>query len=259
MSNDELEQDNDCLLTSLRCAIDENFRGFYLVFQPLFHVDANDRSKRTIIGYEALARWDHVPPDVFIPLAERHGLIEAIGEWVIEELLRTIKHLGQFMVFDQIRFFFNLSGKQVSMNGRFLDYLKATIELYDIRASLLGVELTETSAINDVAAAKWMVDRLEDIGIDVALDDFGIGTSGMARLQELNISKIKIDRSFVRIEHAKSMSIIRNTLRMAKEMDIDVIVEGIETDEQLKQLLEMGATLFQGFLLGKPKKVMGTC
>jgi EAL domain-containing protein (putative c-di-GMP-specific phosphodiesterase class I) len=258
MSN-ELKQVDEALLTSLKCAIDENFRGFYLVFQPLFHVDSTDTAKRTIIGYEALARWDHVPPDVFIPLAERNDLIEAIGEWVIEELLRTIKHLGQFMVFDQMRFFFNLSGKQVSMNGRFLDYLKATIELYDIPGSLLGVELTETCAINDVAAAKWMVDALAEIGIDVALDDFGIGTSGMARLQELNISKIKIDRSFVRIEHAKSMSIIRNTLRMAKEMNIDVVIEGIETDEQLKQLLEMGATLFQGFLLGKPKKVMGTC
>ncbi len=258
MSN-ELKQVDETLLTSLKFAIDENFRGFYLVFQPLFHVDVSDSAKRTIVGYEALARWDHVPPDVFIPLAEQHGLIEAIGEFVIEELLRTIKHLGQFMVFDHIRFFFNLSGQQVSMNGNFLNYLKTTIDLYGIKASLLGVELTETCAINDVSAAKWMVDALTEIGIDVALDDFGIGTSGMARLQELNISKIKIDRSFVRIEHAKSMSIIRNTLRMATEMNIDVVIEGIETDEQLKQLLEMGATLFQGFLLGKPKKVMGAC
>jgi EAL domain-containing protein (putative c-di-GMP-specific phosphodiesterase class I) len=239
----------------LERAVNDNFRGFYLVFQPLYSVSNNNESVqlRTVIGYEALARWEHVSPEVFIPLAERNGLIESIGEWVIEELLRTIKHLQQFVTIDHgVRFFFNLSGKQVSLNGRFMNYLETVLSLYEIPAELIGVELTETAVISDVNAAKWMVDHLKSIGIEVALDDFGTGNSGMARLQELNIGKIKIDRSFVRIDHPKSMAILRNTLRLANEMHIDVIVEGIETEEQLEKLVAMGFYYFQGFLLGKP-------
>ena len=238
-------------------AIQENFKGFYLVFQPLYQVTGlSGVDGKKIVGYEALARWKKATPDVFIPIAEANNLIQSLGEWVIEELLRSIKHLQQFIDLDAgVRFFFNMSGQQICLNGRFIKYLEEVLSIYQIKPSMIGVELTETAIIHDVEAARWIVDHLKGMGVEAALDDFGTGNSGMSRLQELNIGKIKIDRSFVRIDHGKSMTIMKNTLRLADDMGIDVVVEGIETEEQLRVLVEMGFTYFQGFLLGRPVEI----
>ena len=101
------------------------------------------------------------------------------------------------------------------------------------------------------------LNAIREFGISISIDDFGTGYSSLSYLKRLPVDKLKIDRSFVRIDDKKSMSIIKNTLNMAQEMGIEVIIEGIETENQLKALSDMGATLFQGYLLGKPQRFTG--
>lgn len=242
------------MLEQLQQSIKNGFEGFYVVFQPLYIVQPNERR---IVGYETLARWEFADPETFIPLAEQNGLINAIGDWVVDEMLSVIRPILN----DEptVKFYFNLSGKQISLNCTFVQTLKEKLALYEIPSCRIGVELTETVVVEDHKSVQNMVDELTSFGIAVALDDYGVGYSGMSRLQALNINRLKIDRSFVRIDDKKSMSIIKNTLNMAQEMGIEVIIEGIETENQLKALSDMGATLFQGYLLGKPQRFTGAC
>jgi EAL domain-containing protein (putative c-di-GMP-specific phosphodiesterase class I) len=238
------------MLEQLQQSINDGFKGFHLVFQPLYIVQAQERH---IIGYEALTRWKFADPNTFIPLAEQSGLINAIGDWVVDEMLKVISPVLNDE--PNVKFFFNLSGKQISLSCAFVHNLKDKLTQYGIPANRIGVELTETFVIEDQKTVQNMVDELTGIGITVALDDYGVGYSGMSRLQELNINRLKIDRSFVRIDDKNSMSIIKNTLNMAQEMGIEVIIEGVETETQLKTLCDMGCHLFQGYLLGKPQRL----
>lgn len=243
------------LLEMMEADMENGFKGFSLSFQAIYKIDSfsHNNEDKTLVGYEVLARWNRSTPDVFIPLAEHSGYIEKISAWIIDELLKNINHFKQLnLINSDIRFYLNISGKQIHQNGKFLSSLKESLSLYGIQPRLLGVELTETVIIEDMAAAKWMVDNLREIGIEVALDDFGTGANGMNLLQELNVDKIKIDRVFVRVDCEKTSKILTSIHCMAQKLGIEVVVEGVETRDQLNFLVDLGFSLFQGFLLGRP-------
>jgi EAL domain-containing protein (putative c-di-GMP-specific phosphodiesterase class I) len=252
LANEEHHQILNCLQQS----ITQDFQDFSLVYQPKVHAASTDSSyKSSIVAYEALTRWGNVRPDIFIYLAEHHGFIDDIGEWAIDEVLREINHINRpsSTPNQQVRFYINLSGKQVIRNGRFVKHLEKSLVYHGINPSMLGIELTETIAVSDIGCVKWMVDYLVSMGIRVALDDFGIGHSGIHKLQQLHVNEIKVDKSFLQVNCPRSMAILKYTLLMARDIGVEVVIEGVELESDLMKMLQMGAEYFQGYLFGKPK------
>jgi EAL domain-containing protein (putative c-di-GMP-specific phosphodiesterase class I) len=232
-------------------SIVNGFDGFHLVFQPQVSVPVGSKSGQ-VVGYEALTRWQNVRPDTFIHIAESYGLIDDIGEWVVDEVVKQISALSGNRQLDDVRFFFNLSGMQIIRNGRFISHLERLIVSSGINTKYLGVELTETIAVSDITSVQWMVDHLTEMGIRVALDDFGIGHSGIQKLQQLRISELKVDKSFLKLNCPRSMAIMKYTLLMARDMGIEVMIEGVENLQQLDAMASLGGHFFQGYLFGKP-------
>lgn len=259
LANEEHHQILNCLQQS----ISHDFQDFSLVYQPKVHVVAKDASFQSkIVAYEALTRWGSVRPDIFISMAENHGFIDDIGEWAVDEVLKEITQLNSPFTASHspftashknVRVYLNLSGKQVIRNGRFITHLEKSLDTYGIEPSRLGIELTETIAVSDITSVKWMVDHLVAMGIRVALDDFGIGHSGIHKLQQLRVNEIKVDKSFLQVNCPRSMAILKYTLLMARDIGVEVVIEGVELEQDLMKMLQMGAEYFQGYLFGKPK------
>ncbi|HQR96934.1 MAG TPA: EAL domain-containing protein, partial [Thiotrichales bacterium] len=186
----------------------------------------------------------------FISVAEDYGIINELGDWVLN---RVIKDARQFNAKrQQHKFYFNISGKQVQKNGRFSLALEKAIYREKINPAFIGVELTETISVVDMSSLRWLVDHLNDIGIDVALDDFGIGYSGIQKLQKLNVQKIKVDKSFLNFKDKRSLSILDYVVKLSKDIGISAMVEGVETPQQQDVLMNFGYQKFQGYLYGKP-------
>lgn len=252
LANEEHYQILNCLQQS----ISHDFQDFSLVYQPKVHVVAKDASYQSkIVAYEALTRWGSVRPDIFISMAENHGFIDDIGEWAVDEVLKEITQIHSPFTASHknVRIYLNLSGKQVIRNGRFITHLEKSLVTYGIEPSRLGIELTETIAVSDITSVKWMVDHLVAMGIRVALDDFGIGHSGIHKLQQLRVNEIKVDKSFLQVNCPRSMAILKYTLMMARDIGVEVVIEGVELEQDLMKMLQMGAEYFQGYLFGKPK------
>ena len=217
-----------------------------------------DRERR-LVGAEALLRWhtqrgETIPPIRFIPLAEKSGLIRSIGRWVIEQALAQLhrwQHSGHHLPLLAI----NVSGQQLDPEEEPLDQLLLGLcEQWEIPATQLEVEVTETALISNPTAAARTLTALAEAGVRLAIDDFGTGYSSLASLQRLPLQRLKIDRCFVTdlASNASDRSIVKATILMAHELGLNCLAEGVETDSQLEQLLSLGCDSFQGFLLGKP-------
>ena len=217
-----------------------------------------DRERR-LVGAEALLRWhtqrgETIPPIRFIPLAEKSGLIRSIGRWVIEQALAQLhrwQHSGHHLPLLAI----NVSGQQLDPEEDPLDQLLLGLcEQWEIPATQLEVEVTETALISNPTAAARTLTALAEAGVRLAIDDFGTGYSSLASLQRLPLQRLKIDRCFVTdlASNASDRSIVKATILMAHELGLNCLAEGVETDSQLEQLLSLGCDSFQGFLLGKP-------
>ena len=217
-----------------------------------------DRERR-LVGAEALLRWhtqrgETIPPIRFIPLAEKSGLIRSIGRWVIEQALAQLhrwQHSGHHLPLLAI----NVSGQQLDPEEEPLDQLLLGLcEQWEIQATQLEVEVTETALISNPTAAARTLTALAEAGVRLAIDDFGTGYSSLASLQRLPLQRLKIDRCFVTdlASNASDRSIVKATILMAHELGLSCLAEGVETDRQLEQLLSLGCDSFQGFLLGKP-------
>ncbi len=220
-------------------------------------VDDNGR----IIGAEALIRWNHpmrgmVSPAEFIPLAEEMGMILNIGDWVIEQACVMLKRWEMNVEMRHIVLSINVSPRQLSQ-AWFVENVKDTLEEYGIRPSRLKLELTESFILDDVEDAIGKMQELRDIGIRFALDDFGTGYSSLSYLKRLPLEQLKIDQSFVRdIAKDKSNSImVRTIINIANNFGLDVIAEGVETDDQLAFLRQFGCNRYQGYLFGKPVRL----
>jgi EAL domain-containing protein (putative c-di-GMP-specific phosphodiesterase class I) len=237
------------LENALRRALENG--EFDVHYQPLF--DIRDRS---ITGFEALVRWappgrEMVMPSEFIATAEDSGLIVPIGEWVLREALRqarTWQSPGRPLMISV-----NVSAHQLSRPS-FVEHLRRLIEETDIDPGLVELEVTEGVIIEGAGDAREALDHIAALGVGIAIDDFGTGYSGLAYLKRLPIDTVKIDQSFVRdlTVDPDDAAIVTAIVAMSKSLGVDVVAEGVETEEQLAELKALGCHRAQGYLLARP-------
>jgi predicted signal transduction protein with EAL and GGDEF domain len=238
------------LETSLRAALGR--QEFHLVYQPIVDIINN-----SIIGVEALLRWEHptlgsVSPLDFIPVAEDSGLIVPIGEWVMRTAFAELKGWHD-AGFDHLSMAVNLSSAQLSGPG-FEDILDIALGDAGINADKVELEITENVAMRNLSSAISTLEKLKGKGMSIAMDDFGTGYSSLGYLRKLPVDTVKIDRSFVReIPDSKDDALIAQTIvAMAHSLNLSLVVEGIENIRQLQFFRQQGCRLVQGYLFSKP-------
>lgn len=239
------------LENKLRHAIEENH--FQLFYQPQLDLKTGD-----IIGTEALIRWldpeqGMISPAEFIPLAEDTGLIGQIGDWVIEAACRDMKAL-QDKGFPLVKVAINVSAFQFRHGKHLTEVIRQALEKYNFPAELFALELTESILIDDVNETLSILNRMRDLGITLAIDDFGTGYSSLSYLKQFPIDILKIDQSFIRdiTTDASDKAIVSAIIAMAQQLDIDVLAEGVETEEHQAFLQSQGCDYVQGYLYCKP-------
>ena len=231
---------------------------FRLEYQPV--ISLRDQS---IVGMEALIRWDHpergtIPPAEFIGLAETRGLIVPIGTWVLDEACRQLVEWAS--LFPRHRhepwsMAVNVSGRQLR-NADFVSVVKVALERNGLAPGQLCLEITETALIEETAEARETLEAIAALGVHIALDDFGTGYSSLAHLRQFPVDVLKIDRSFVdRVEtNDRERQIVAAVAAMAHVLNMIVVAEGIETLGQLALLTELGCDRAQGYLLARPMR-----
>ena len=238
----------DGLLPRLRTAVGED--RITLVYQPIL-----DLSSGTMVGVETLARWydeelGQVPPDTFVPAAEASGLIVELGRRILREACaRTSRWPGA----GEHSVSVNVSPVQLRDPG-FVDDVRQALELSGLAAHRLWLEITETAMVTDVDDAVATLQGLRDLGVKLALDDFGIGHSSLTLLRRLPLDTVKIDRSLIRrvATDAHEAVLVRLVVDAAHSIGLRVCAEGIEELEQAQQLAAMGCDTGQGWLFGRP-------
>ncbi|BCN93692.1 hypothetical protein THMIRHAM_14770 [Thiomicrorhabdus immobilis] len=235
---------------SLRQAILNN--EFEVYYQPQINALENK-----IIGMEALVRWKHpslgiVTPDKFIPIAEETGMIVDLDRLVMKSAMKQWS-IWYSQGLNPGVLSINLAVKQVQ-KADFIDFLQNCILHTQCRAEWLTLELTESDIMKNLEAMKQVLVQVKSLGIGIAIDDFGTGYSSLAYLKRLPVSKLKIDRSFIKDlpEDDEDSTIARIIIMMAKNLGIDVLAEGVETSEQRDFLLESGCAHIQGFFYSRP-------
>jgi EAL domain-containing protein (putative c-di-GMP-specific phosphodiesterase class I) len=210
------------------------------------------------LGAEALIRWIHperglVYPEQFIPLAEETGLILPIGEWVIETACAQLKAWQQDTRTRNLVVAINVSARQFHQDG-FVSEVQAAMQRHSIDPKLLKLELTESLLLENIEGTILNMNELNKIGVQFSLDDFGTGYSSLQYLKKLPLDQLKIDQSFVRdiTFDNDDREIMRTIVAIANSLNLDVIAEGVETEEQRKLLMESGCARHQGYLFGKP-------
>jgi len=228
------------------------FRQFHLHYQ--IQVD----SSRRPLGAEALIRWIHptrgmVSPAQFIPLAEETGLILPLGLWVLETACAQLKAWQHDPVTRDLTLAVNVSAKQFHQTD-FISQVQAAVQRHGVNPSRLKLELTESLLQANIEETIATMNALNDIGVQFSLDDFGTGYSSLQYLKRLPLDQLKIDRSFVRDigTDINDVAVVRAIIAMARSLDLDVIAEGVETEEQQQLLLKNGCARFQGYFFGRP-------
>jgi EAL domain-containing protein (putative c-di-GMP-specific phosphodiesterase class I)/FixJ family two-component response regulator len=225
----------------------------FLHFQPKF-----DLNKRKITSCEVLLRWDHpvlgsVSPDVFIPIAEQEGQIIELGYWVIEKTCLAISNWTKKGIsLDKVAI--NISGKQLSQ-ADFIPRVEALLAGFDIDMTKLEFELTESWLVDNIEESAAKLTQLKNAGISIAMDDFGAGYSSLSYLSKLPIDVLKIDRSLIIdiSNNLNTQSMIGNITRMAHDLGMNVVVEGVEHIEQIKILKQLKCDVIQGFIIARPQ------
>lgn len=239
-------QENKSFEDDLMRALDKDeFRVYY---QPIA-----DAVNGEIYGYEALVRWFHpvrgsVPPAEFIPVAEKMGLINSLGEWVLKTACEAAISWSS-----PLKVSVNVSPIQMidsSLTDSVISILKST----GLDPHRLDLEVTESDVFNENTCSLEILSQLRELGVQISIDDFGTGYSSLSRLSYFPFDKIKIDRSFVvNIPGQKDdLDIVRLIISMGKSLNMRIVAEGVETQEQLKSLQTLGCDLVQGYLIGKP-------
>jgi len=228
-------------------------------FQLYYQLQVND--KQTIVGAEALIRWEHptlgvVSPIDFIPLAEESGLILEIGNWVIKTACEQLKSWQKNPLTMGLSLAVNISARQFFQRD-FVDDVLAYMNNAGVDPCLLKLELTESLILDDVNETIVKMNKLKKVGVEFSLDDFGTGYSSLAYLTQLPLSQLKIDQSFVRnigIQVSDSI-IVKTIVGMSKSLGFEVVAEGVETQYQYDFLEALDCHLFQGYLFSKPVPV----
>ncbi len=237
----------------LRDAIAQRHIAIYL--QP--QVDVHGR----VLGAEALARWKHpalgfVPPDQFIALAEDMGLVDTLGQQVLESACALLAQWARSPVAADWTLSVNVSVDQLRQ-ADFVDKVAATLQRHGVRAAQLELEITESIFIDDPQGMIATMAALRTHGVRLALDDFGTGYSSLSYVRRLPLDKLKIDQSFLRHVQTdpQDAAIVLTVISMAKNLGLDLIAEGVETEGQRDFLAHNGCPAFQGYLFGKPMPI----
>lgn len=235
--------------TQLRGAVASG--QMYLAYQPIV-----DLSAGRMTGVEALIRWRHpvrgvLMPGEFIPVAEESGLIIDIGEWVMEQACHQVQAWNGSAV--DLSVSVNLSGRQFR-DRRLISRVQSVLRRTGLQPERLVLEITETIAMEDLVSTIEMVAELVELGVGIALDDFGQGSSSLAALRRFPLGSVKIDKVFVSgvTEEGPDRAIVGSVLTLANSLGIGVTAEGIETPEQMEALIRMGCPHGQGYLLSRP-------
>ena len=235
--------DHLTLMLSLRQALENG--EIQLYYQPLMD------SQGQLAGAEALLRWHHpkhgfIPPESFISLAEESGLIIPIGDFVLRQAAEQIaRWQNKGLMLPEISI--NVSGRQLR-DHNFINRVKETLEVNRILPAQLVFELTESVLMDKITGAR--LQDLKDLGVSLALDDFGTGYAALIYLRRFPLDRLKIDRSFVRdmLDNAPDAAIVSALIRLAKELNLQVVAEGVEKSSQFDALRNYGSDLFQGYL-----------
>ena len=234
---------------ALRQALSSGLLQVY--YQPIYN------SKGHLARVEALVRGTQdyllkAGPGVFIPIAEESGLILPLGQWVLNEACRQIAEWRTTDV-PTFELAVNVSARQL-VQPNFAEKVLQTLDRHNLPPQILHLELTETTLMNDFSSMIHSMKRLAEAGVLFSIDDFGTGYSSLARLSELPISTVKIDRSFVLklSDNAPAVGIVRAIVHMSRHLNLEIVAEGVETAEHIRILRELGCDLFQGFYLGRP-------
>ena len=233
----------------LRCGLKEGQLKLY--YQPQYHMNT-----RQFVGFEALLRWQHpirglMTPGSFLPALERSILALDIGWWALDEACRLGALINRFG--KPYTMAVNLFPQQFRAPD-LCDRVRSALDKHQLAPGLLELELTEQIAMDDLEKGVDTLKALREIGVELAVDDFGTGFASLNSLQKLPLSVLKIDKSFVQHidQSASDRAITRALVSMSGEMGMKTVAEGIETREQERALLELGCSIAQGFLYGRP-------
>ncbi|TVP44052.1 MAG: EAL domain-containing protein, partial [Halomonas sp.] len=247
------QEERIALERELRHAIDHD--------ELTLHIQPQVNVERRVIGAEALVRWHHpdrglISPGYFIPLAEETGLILPLGNWVLMEGCRLLGEWRHDPNFHSLKLSLNVSVRQFQQPD-FTDQVIAAIELHAAPPEHLTLELTESLLLRDPVGVIEKMELLRRIGISFALDDFGTGYSSLSYLRLLPLDTLKIDIAFVRDLKLEMQTkpIAATIIALADSLGLEVIAEGVETNDQLQILSNLGCYVYQGFLLGRPMPV----
>lgn len=224
---------------------------FLLYYQPQVDLNGN------LLGAEALIRWNHsehgvVSPFIFIPVAEETGLINPIGQWVLQQALahrfvwlqEQIPFIGRLSI--------NVSPWQFARPD-FVAAITNAISQSQVPPHYMALEITESAVLSDITETIEKLTQLRDFGLSIALDDFGTGYSSLAYLRDLPLDRLKIDKTFVDALETKAHEpLVESMISIGRHMGLEVVAEGVETSIQLERLRNMGCTIFQGYYFARP-------
>ena len=226
--------------------------NFMMYYQPMYH-----GRTRQLRGVEALVRWKDdsgkmIPPSVFIPIAEKNGLIDHIGTFVVEESIRQYRTWSDYYNM-QFKMSINISALQYKKDD-FVDSIMAVIDKYGVDPSDIELEITESILIDDFDSVTTKLTRLRNLGVGISLDDFGTGYSSLSYLKKFPIDTLKVDKSFIDtvLDDASTRIITESILNMSHAMGFETVAEGVENERQFSYLVNAGCDIIQGFYLGKP-------
>ena len=223
-----------------------------MVFQPI--LGATDGE---LHGIESLVRWDRphhgrVPPDAFVPIAERSSLIVELDRWVLCAVLRQVAEWSTSEELRGVPVSVNVSGRTLLDPG-FVDHVVESLRAAEVPPELLKVEVTVTAIVTDLELAAAQLRQLRALGVRVVIDDFGTGYTSVAHLRSMPVDELKIDGSFVRrLPDEENRVLIQMIQQLAHHLAIPTVAEGVETVEQLRLVRELGCDVVQGYLISPP-------
>ncbi len=225
---------------------------FFVVLQPKYNLITGK-----LVGSEALVRWQPefgniIYPDEFISIFEDNGFIKKIDFYVFEQVCKLLSNTE----YNYPRISVNLSGVTATVDNVALIY-KEILNNYKLDPSKIEIELTESAFVNNSKKIKKNIDDFKKYGFNLSIDDFGIGVSSLSRLKDMNVDELKLDKSFIgsNLLTDKGISIIKNIISLSKDLHLNVVAEGIETEEQLAILLNLGCDVGQGYYFAKPLNI----
>jgi EAL domain-containing protein (putative c-di-GMP-specific phosphodiesterase class I) len=248
---DRLVQERVVIADELRGAIDRD--EFELHYQPQVEL----RSGR-IVGLEALLRWNHpkrgqIPPSLFIPIAERTGQIQSLGQWAFDAACRQLRSWQDDLLAPD-RLGVNVSALQLKGSTDLDREVAASLDKWGIAPGMIEIELTESVLMDITQQHNERLERLRQLGVKIAIDDFGTGYSSLSYLVNYPINRVKIAQELVFgvDTDSRSATVVRAAIRLAHELSIEIIAEGVETEGQEKFLLSAGCEYGQGYYFSRP-------